>query len=560
MEVLIFGLIFLSVVAYLVIMDKISVFYGIIFFIAVLSINLYQLNMYLGMGVMASLFLLVPFIGNNVYSDVSDTDINEQKKKIYKSGDEELNYIKFKNFINDYISLIKKDYGISSLVIYEGYDDFFKLLKLDSIENFSYVKNIIDKNDSIFTALSQFEIVNLSTNDKLLKNNILHRLDSEMKVFVYQYKRYLIYVFYSQDTLDMEIQKNINSFLYMFNDLKKQIVLKDYKRDLLTLSEKFNQLITPKDILNAFIESLRKYPGFDTLIFTEYKDNAHFIKLINSDNKNISMAENSFVDNKNSIIDLAFKSNYPLPGSYKFDYQKNILFGNQDDFSEYKSLLVYPVQEQNKPIGTITMLSRNYGVYNKETVKDLKLMFNMFDIAFLNAKIFKRMEEMATTDGLTGLVNHRTFQEKLTEYLARAKRYNKKIAVILSDIDHFKSVNDTYGHPMGDEVLRQVSKVLKKDVRDVDLVARYGGEEFIIIIEETTKDEVYVLANRIREEVKSLRFTSNQTEFNVTISMGFAIFPDSAGNKQKIIDFSDKALYYSKENGRDQVNCICDIG
>lgn len=558
MEIVIFGLIFLSIVAYLVIMEKISAFYGIIFFIAIVSINLYQLNIYLGMGVMASLFLLVPFIGKSKnYNDVAS--IQEKSNNIHKSGDEELNYIKFKNFINDYINLIKKDYKISSLVIYEGYDDFFKLLKLDSIENFSYVKNIIDRNDSIFTALSQFETITLSTNDKLLKNNIIHRLDSEMKVFVYQYKRYLIYIFYDFELLDRAIQNNINSFLYMFNDLKKQIILKDYKRDLLSLSEKFNQLITPKDILNAFIESLRKYPSFDTLIFTEYKDNAQFLKLVNSDNKNISMSESSFVDNKNSIINLAFESNYPLPGSYKFDYKKNILFGNQDDFSEYQSLLVYPIQEQNKAIGTITLLSRTAGLYHKETVKDLKLMFNMFDIAFLNAKIFKQMEEMATTDGLTGLVNHRTFQEKLTEYLARAKRYDKKVAVILSDIDHFKLVNDTYGHPMGDEVLRQVSKVLKKDVRDVDLVARYGGEEFIIIIEETTKEEVYVLANRIREEVKSLKFMSNQTEFNVTISMGFAIFPDSAENKQKIIDFSDKSLYYSKENGRDQVNCICDI-
>ncbi len=555
MEVVIFGLIFLSVVSYLVIMEKISAFYGIIFFIAILSINLYQLNIYLGMGVMASLFLLVPFIGKSK----NNNDIQEKSSNVHKSGDEELNYIKFKNFVNDYIYLIKKDYKISSLVIYEGYDDFFKLLKLDSIENFSYVRNIVDRNDSIFTALSQFETINLSTNDKLLKNNIIHRLDSEIKVFVYQYKRYLIYIFYDFETLDREIQNNINSFLYMFNDLKKQIILKDYKRDLLSLSEKFNQLITPKDILNAFIESLRKYPSFDTLIFTEYKDNAQFIKLVNSDNKNISMSENSFIDSKNSIINLAFESNYPLPGSYKFDYQKNILFGDQDNFSEYQSLLVYPIQEQNKAIGTITLLSRTMGIYNKETVNDLKLMFNMFDIAFLNAKIFKQMEEMATTDGLTGLVNHRTFQEKLTEYLARAKRYNKKIAVILSDIDHFKLVNDTYGHPMGDEVLRQVSKVLKKDIRDVDLVARYGGEEFILIIEETTKEEVYVLANRIREEIKSLEFTSNQTEFNVTISMGFAIFPDFAENKQKIIDFSDKALYYSKENGRDQVNCICDI-
>jgi diguanylate cyclase (GGDEF)-like protein len=555
MEIVIYGLFFLSILAYLVIMEKLSKLYGSVFFIAILSLGLYQFNIYVGMISLTSLFLIIPFINPNT----NDEESNNTKQDIYRVNNEELNYIKFKNFISDYINLIKKDYGISSLVIYEGYEDFFKLLKLDSIDNFTYVRNIIDNDDAIFTALSQFEKINLSTNDKLLKNNIIHSLDSEMKVFVYEYKRYLIFIFYDFENLNEEITKNINSFLYMFNDLKKQIVLKDYKRDLLALSEMFNKKITPQDILKSFIESLMKYPSFDTLIFTEYRENSHFIKLVSSDDKNILEFENTFIDNKNSIIELAFKSNYPLPGSYKFDSEKNILFGNQEIFNQYKSLLVYPVQEQNTPIGTLTLLSKTEGVYNKDIVNDLKLVFNMFDIAFFNANNFKKMEEMATTDGLTGLVNHRTFQEKLSDYLSRAKRYDSKIAVILSDIDHFKLVNDTYGHPMGDEVLRQVSKVLKKDIRDVDLVARYGGEEFVIVIENTSKEEAYVLANRIREEVKSLVFTSNQVEFNVTISMGFSIFPDSGDNKQKIIDFSDKALYYSKENGRDQVNCICDI-
>ena len=457
MEVVIYGLISLSIVSYLIIMEKITVVYGLVFLISVFSINLYQLNIYLGMATMSLLFLLIPFIGGNIKNKKKDAELREN---INNSNHEELNYIKFKNFTNDYISLIKKNYKLLSLVIYEDYGEFFKLLKLDSTENFSYVKNIIEKNDSIFTALSQFETINLSTNDKLLKNNIICRLDSEMKVFVYRYKRYLIYIFYSLDELNKDIQKNINSFLYISNDLKEQIQLKDRKRDLLSLSEDFNKSTAPKDIISDFIKSLESYPSFDTLIFTEFKDNSHFIKLVNSDNKNISMFENTFVNSENSIIDLAFKANYPLPGSYKFDPQKNILFGEQDYFNEYKSLLVYPIQEQNKAIGTITMLSRTEGIYNKETVSDLRLMFNMFDIAFLNANTFKKIEEMATTDGLTGLVNHRTFQEKLTEYLARAKRYDKKVAVILSDIDHFKSVNDTYGHPMGDEVLRQVSKIL----------------------------------------------------------------------------------------------------
>jgi len=557
---IIWSLILFGITVFLFFDKKISIVNTLMFVIAIISFNLYSLNAYLALGVLSSLFLLVPFL--NERKDLferKDSKLEGSKKENYKDNKEELNYMKFKNFTNDYINLIKKDYAIASLVIYEEHDDFFKLLKLNSIENFSYARNIIDNDDPIFTALKQFETLNLTTSDKLLKNNAVYNSDDEIKVFIYKYKGYLIYIYYNFENLDLDIKEDINSFLYMFKDLKKQIVLKDYKRDLLSLSDNFNKYIEPKDILSTYIKSLKEYPSYDSLIFTKYKENAHFIHLIDSLDADILSYEGGFVESKNSIIDLAFKSNYPLPGSYKFDPEKNILFGDQSNFNKYKSLLVYPVQEQGSAVGTITLLSEEEGLYNKEMVEDLKLMFNMFDIAFLNAKNYKKMEEMATTDGLTGLVNHRSFQEKLSDYIARSKRYNKKVAVILSDIDHFKSVNDTYGHPMGDEVLRQVSKVLQKNVRDVDLVARYGGEEFVIVIEETSKAEVYALANRIREEIKALRFSSNQTEFNVTISMGFALFPDSGDNKQKIIDLSDKALYYSKKNGRDQVNCICDI-
>jgi len=545
------GSFIILIAVYLVIIGKIYPWLGVIFSITAASVMFSSLNIYLGLFVSLLNFLVLPFINfENGKEKHDEYDEISEKKYLYH---------KFNKFTFNFISTVSEKYNIENIVIYENTGDAYKLLKLGFIDKFSGVRNIIEKNDGIFTALRQFGNLNLNINDKLLKSNIEYKEDNEkIKIYTYQYGIYLVFVFYESNEVKKEFFDSLNDFLDILNDLKKQIKLKDFKENLLKLSENFNKNLTPEKISDAFVEALKEYPKFDLLFFTEEEDGVQVLKRIEG-NEKIKGYENDYVKDENSVVNLVVKNDYPLPGNYKFDSKKNILFGEQNLFSSYKSLIVYPVREQKKVIGTIGMLSKEEYLYDKETVNDLNLMFNMFDIAYFNAKTYKKMAQMATIDGLTGLINHRTFQEKLDEYIARAKRYKKKIAVILSDIDHFKSVNDTYGHPMGDEVLRKVSGVLKKEVRDTDIVARYGGEEFIIIAEGGDKKEIYKMTNRIRDEIKALSFKSGDTEFKVTISMGFAIFPDITNDKQKLIDFSDKALYHSKRNGRDQVNCICDI-
>ena len=127
------------------------------------------------------------------------------------------------------------------------------------------------------------------------------------------------------------------------------------------------------------------------------------------------------------------------------------------------------------------------------------------------------MEEMATTDGLTGLVNHRTFQERFSDMLARAERTGGRHALLLTDIDHFKKVNDTYGHPTGDVVLRGVAAVVRDCVRKIDLAARYGGEEFAIVLEGTDRAGARQLAERIRAEVQKQVFPSEKGNFGCTL-------------------------------------------
>ncbi len=132
------------------------------------------------------------------------------------------------------------------------------------------------------------------------------------------------------------------------------------------------------------------------------------------------------------------------------------------------------------------------------------------------ARLFDRTERLAITDGLTGLTNHRTFQERLEAQLAQAQRYGKRVSLLLCDVDHFKSVNDTYGHPVGDEVLRGLARTLAKEARATDVVARYGGEEFAIVMPETDAAGALVIAERIRDRVARLVFETGQGPLRVT--------------------------------------------
>jgi diguanylate cyclase (GGDEF)-like protein len=130
---------------------------------------------------------------------------------------------------------------------------------------------------------------------------------------------------------------------------------------------------------------------------------------------------------------------------------------------------------------------------------------------------------------------------------------------LLTDIDHFKKVNDTYGHPTGDEVLRRVAAILKASARKIDIVARYGGEEFAIVLEGTDRQGAFQLAERIRQEVEQQSFASQQGAFQATLSIGVASYPDDARDKADIIARADQSLYAAKHGGRNRTLCFSDI-
>lgn len=165
-----------------------------------------------------------------------------------------------------------------------------------------------------------------------------------------------------------------------------------------------------------------------------------------------------------------------------------------------------------------------------------------------------QQSELAARDGLTGLYNRRKFDTHLTEEIRRSRRYNRPLALIMVDIDHFKHYNDTYGHVQGDRLLQELAKVLVHSVRSTDFVARYGGEEFAIILPETNKTCSLLAAEKIRAAVATHPFlmSGSQPGGSLTLSMGVASYPEDMPDTEVLVERADQALYQAKQTGRNR--------
>ncbi len=163
------------------------------------------------------------------------------------------------------------------------------------------------------------------------------------------------------------------------------------------------------------------------------------------------------------------------------------------------------------------------------------------------------LERLSITDGLTGLFNRRQLMEALAKESQRTRRHKRPFALLMLDVDHFKKCNDTYGHLVGDDVLKKLGSILRGMVRDVDLVARYGGEEFVVLLLEASQDGGSEVAERIRERIAAETFTSGKEEFNITVSIGVAECSAVDPSPDAVISQADRALYQAKQHGRNRV-------
>jgi diguanylate cyclase (GGDEF)-like protein len=218
--------------------------------------------------------------------------------------------------------------------------------------------------------------------------------------------------------------------------------------------------------------------------------------------------------------------------------------------SNVESILCIPLVVSDEAIGVVNITNKisGKGLFTVEDLELLNALGNQAAVAINNTSLY----EMAITDELTKLYIRRYFNLKLESEFRRARRYGHQLTLAMCDLDHFKSVNDTFGHQMGDTVLQAIANILKVHARESDIPARFGGEEFVIILPETNGEGGMVFGERVRNAVAGSKIEGFPRQ--VTISIGLATYPDDADSIQTLIGAADSALYEAKQKGRNLVH------
>lgn len=222
-----------------------------------------------------------------------------------------------------------------------------------------------------------------------------------------------------------------------------------------------------------------------------------------------------------------------------------------------RSMLTVPLLMDGELLGVLHVANREKTKFSDDDVTLLAAFANQAAIAIRNAQLHKEVKQLAVTDGLTSLHNHRYFYQRLTEEFDRAMRFKRPLSVIFIDVDDLKAINDSYGHIQGDAVLREMGGLVKSTVRTTDIVARYGGDELAVILPETTTEEAVMIGHRLQEKIRAHDFLG-AAKAKVTISLGIASLDDRVGGALDLVRCADVATYKAKMLGKSRLYVFAD--
>lgn len=328
---------------------------------------------------------------------------------------------------------------------------------------------------------------------------------------------------------NLSILYDVSKALNFANDLKKTLLMILDKCRAAAKSQKASIMLLNKDTNELEVKVVR---GIDPI--TERKINDGEIECTKI-KVGEGIAGRVAKNKKLMIVDEVKKSK---------EFKKS-------DQSNVDNIICLPLVADDEVVGVLNITNKLSGEkFNEEDAEMLSTLAGQVGMTIRNANLY----HLAITDGLTQLFIHRYFEQKLHDEFLRAKRYKRPVSLIMSDIDHFKKFNDTYGHQQGDLVLITVAKLFRLNSRDVDIPCRYGGEEYAVILPETGPEEAVECAERLRKTVAEHDFPSLKGgTLKVNISLGVATFPLHAEDEEGLVKSADQALYFSKENGRNRV-------
>ncbi|MEC9456379.1 MAG: sensor domain-containing diguanylate cyclase [Candidatus Neomarinimicrobiota bacterium] len=250
------------------------------------------------------------------------------------------------------------------------------------------------------------------------------------------------------------------------------------------------------------------------------------------------------ITNGEIIHTVNWKKDYPNLGRYTT---------GADDDPGFGAALGVPIVIDNENLGSIVLERLNPNAFTDRDRENLILIGKVMGTAMYWIQEFDKIYQDASHDGLSKLLNHQTFKERFQDEILRAERFQQYMTVMMFDLDKFKRINDTYGHPYGDYVIQTVSGILKENVRAIDLVARYGGEEFVVILINTAAENAMPVGKRIVKNIADYPYSMDGQDVKMTISAGMSEYPTHHKTMKELIDLADQAMYHVKKQGGNNI-------
>lgn len=343
-------------------------------------------------------------------------------------------------------------------------------------------------------------------------------------------------------------------YVYKYSNLKKLILptqANKILKDIIELS--FNKGSITETTAQIVEVLIKKYK-------------IDYCTILIKNNRGLNIVASNIKDNNKNMIALESYINETYAELEKENTGAKILCSDNNlrypsaNERNVKYMYFIPLKNEKNTIGA--MLIENTDRDNIEAIEQdlFKLIISTITIVMQDLIYKDKLSTIALTDGLTGLLNRTSMNEQLIEQLQLHNNINMPFSIALLDIDHFKKVNDTYGHLAGDRCLKQIAAYLKESIRDIDRCYRYGGEEILIFFSRTSNQSIKNRVESIREGISRLVIKDdNDKIFKVTASFGLSEYPSDETNIERLIELADKSLYYSKENGRNRITIYNDI-
>ncbi|MGH7269957.1 MAG: diguanylate cyclase [Polyangiaceae bacterium] len=312
--------------------------------------------------------------------------------------------------------------------------------------------------------------------------------------------------------------------------------------------------LSEADVVEAGVKAAREIASFDVAAVTLFDPETKSHEVVAA--KSADGAVDDWVGfrffHNAGLVSMVVQNRCPLPYRGECVAGHKVVLSKRLPWPSHPSLLVLPLVIHDRALGTLILGAKRRHAFGDSVRPTLEVLASHLAVSLSNARMVQKLETMATTDGLTGLFNKRTMLDAAGQKVAAAARFGRNLSVLMTDIDHFKKVNDTYGHDIGDIVIRGLADILKRQKRTTDIVARFGGEEFVALCEQTDEKGAMLLAERIREELGKTAFRTPQGTVSVTCSIGVATFPEAGRDWDSLFKAADEALYISKRSGRDR--------